>query len=341
MNRVVSYRFFDVVDNIEVKDLRAVNPPSISCQTDAEIKVSMTGRFYYDDVFSDPDLIIRCYQTVNGVTNQLYEFAIGKLLTPTENGTKYADVNGFDFCHVVRRATCETRPFFAKGTLYTVAIEQALAAIGITKIRTEHSALTFAVDREDWERGTNWLVIINVLLSEISYDGLFFGPDGYAIIRKHRDPTFANADHRYEKGEASIIYADCSEGNDLHNAYNVFYAVCDSPDLAAPMVAVAENQNPSSKISIPNRGRIVAPDIKVDGVANQAALQDIADTACRKSMYINTIVEFTTANVVHGVGDIVTLDGSYVTGTVEETGWSLTCDNTDKMAHTARRTDYV
>jgi hypothetical protein len=168
MNRVISYRWVAVVNNVEIKDLRAPKAPSISCNASDDIKIAMTGRFEYDEVFENLDTVIRCYQTVNGVTHPCYDFIIGKIVTPTENGQKYADVTCTDFCKLVKLSTCETRPFFKKSDLYTVAIEQALAAIGIIKIRTEHSDHAFSVDREDWERGTDCLTVINKLLSEIN-----------------------------------------------------------------------------------------------------------------------------------------------------------------------------
>jgi hypothetical protein len=345
--RNLSFKYKHVRNNIEVGELRAFRdePPSISMKASSDIPLTFSGAIELTPSFDRLNDRIRPYKTVNGVTTQLGEFYV--------SGDKEAHgsvnklyIEGSDGCYMIQNSSCETRPFFPKGMLVTVAIEQSLTALGITKLRVIHSPHKFAIDREDWETGTSWLTIINQLLSEINYDKLHFGLDGFGVIRPYRQPTFTNTDHFYRVDSASIIRPEYTVQSNLHNHYNVFRAVCESPDLPVPLVAIAENNNPSSRLSIPSRkaagwgnGRIQAPDIRFDCVPNQAALQATADTYRDKSMYADTEVEFSTSLADHGVGDIITLDEPK--GTFEELEWGMTLDGKDIMTHLVRRTDYV
>ena len=107
------------------------------------------------------------------------------------------------------------------------------------------------------------------------------------------------------------------------------------------MQAVSVNDDPASAFSVSRQGRIMAPPIRLDNIASQAALQRYADRLRWQSMMAaETTVIDTALNPVHQCGDIVALEGDLAPGVYEETGWAMELAPGGMMEHTLRRILY-
>ena len=116
-------------------------------------------------------------------------------------------------------------------------------------------------------------------------------------------------------------------------------AICSNPDLATPLVARAENNSPSSSISIFKRGQRITQVVKVDNIASQEALQAYVDDLCFQSQLgTRTITFYSLPEGGHGVGDVLSIDAPDFGGIYEETGWQLRLSPGELMTHTAKRT---
>ena len=198
---------------------------------------------------------------------------------------------------------------------------------------------TIATDREDWEIGTEYLAIINALLSEINFSSIWFDLDGIARLERYAAPTSANIDHEYREGCFSIIRNNYTRKVDVFNAPNVFVVTVANPDYEDAMTATGVNDSPLSALSTVSRGRrILATPIKLDNIASQEALQQYANNLAIKSMLATEqTVFYTMLNPVHGVGDVVALYNGELQGIYEETGWMMQLKAGGKMKHTARK----
>ena len=124
---------------------------------------------------------------------------------------------------------------------------------------------------------------------------------------------------------------------DLFDKSNVFMVICQNPDLSAPLIATAENNDASSPFSISNIGRVLSV-TQVNNTPNLTALQATANKQRTLSMLSTETVEFITAiNPVHTSFDVLALDNDELSGLFEETEWTLTLGADADMRHKAKR----
>ena len=132
---------------------------------------------------------------------------------------------------------------------------------------------------------------------------------------------------------------DYSAGTDIFSAPNVFICTCANADRSATLTATAVNDSPVSSKSTTRRGMRICQQVKVNEIADQAALDAYAKRLVTESQLSTQTVEFSTlAEAGHGVGDIIAIDHPTIGGIYEETGWSLTLRAGELMKHTAKRT---
>ena len=132
---------------------------------------------------------------------------------------------------------------------------------------------------------------------------------------------------------------DYSAGTDIFSAPNVFICTCANADRSATLTATAVNDSPVSSKSTIRRGMRICQQVKVNEIADQAALDAYAKRLVTESLLSTQTVEFSTlAEAGHGVGDIIAIDHPTIGGIYEETGWSLTLRAGELMKHTAKRT---
>lgn len=339
MNKTPTFRF-DIVENgVCIGQAFALNKPSVKCDSDAEVKLSLSGEFVLN--IQDPNWLkarIKPYLIIGGKESSLGEYLISQADDCTDKkGVKFWQIKGMDLGRIPQRSRTEKRVLFQAGQRYTDIVQSILLELGISRIIAIQSDATLKNDRADWEIGTSWIKIINSLLAEINYQSLWFDTEGNARIQPHRQVDGTVIDHRYESGELSQIKPQVDISSDIYKAYNVFTAMVSSPEYEEPMIAVSVNDIPTSRISTVNIGRVQAPIEKLDDIANQEELQKYVDNLRFQSMCSTETISFRTALNQHQVRDIVSIHHPQASGIYQETQWKMTLSYDGEMTHTAQR----
>lgn len=339
MNKTPTFRF-DIVENgVCIGQAFALNKPSVKCDSDAEVKMSLSGEFVLN--IQKPNWLkarIKPYLIIGGKESSLGEYLISQADDCTDKkGVKFWQIKGMDLGRIPQRSRTEKRVLFQAGQRYTDIVQSILLELGISRIIAIQSDATLKNDRADWEIGTSWIKIINSLLAEINYQSLWFDTEGNARIQPHRQVDGAVIDHRYESGELSQIKPQVDISSDIYKAYNVFTAMVSSPEYEEPMIAVSVNDIPTSRISTVNIGRVQAPIEKLDDIANQEELQKYVDNLRFQSMCSTETISFRTALNQHQVRDIVSIHHPQASGIYQETQWKMTLSFDGEMTHTAQR----
>ena len=339
MNKTPTFRF-DIVENgVCIGQAFALNKPSVKCDSDAEVKMSLSGEFVLN--IQDPNWLkarIKPYLIIGGKESSLGEYLISQADDCMDKkGLKFWQIKGMDLGRIPQRSRTEKRVLFQAGQRYTDIVQSILLELGISRIIAIQSDATLKNDRADWEIGTSWIKIINSLLAEINYQSLWFDTEGNARIQPHRQVDGTVIDHRYESGELSQIKPQVDISSDIYKAYNVFTAMVSSPEYEEPMIAVSVNDIPTSRISTVNIGRVQAPIEKLDDIANQEELQKYVDNLRFQSMCSTETISFRTALNQHQVRDIVSIHHPQASGIYQETQWKMTLSFDGEMTHTAQR----
>lgn len=339
MNKTPTFRF-DIVENgVCIGQAFALNKPSVKCDSDAEVKLSLSGEFVLN--IQDPNWLkarIKPYLIIGGKESSLGEYLISQADDCTDKkGVKFWQIKGMDLGRIPQRSRTEKRVLFQAGQRYTDIVQSILLELGISRIIAIQSDATLKNDRADWEIGTSRLEVINSLLKEINYQSLWFDTEGNARIQPHRQVDGTVIDHRYESGELSQIKPQVDISSDIYKAYNVFTAMVSSPEYEEPMIAVSVNDIPTSRISTVNIGRVQAPIEKLDDIANQEELQKYVDNLRFQSMCSTETISFRTALNQHQVRDIVSIHHPQASGIYQETQWKMTLSYDGEMTHTAQR----
>lgn len=339
MNKTPTFRF-DIVENgVCIGQAFALNKPSVKCDSDAEVKMSLLGEFVLN--IQDPNWLkarIKPYLIIGGKESSLGEYLISQADDCTDKkGVKFWQIKGMDLGRIPQRSRTEKRVLFQAGQRYTDIVQSILIELGISRIIAIQSDATLKNDRANWEIGTSWIKIINSLLAEINYQSLWFDTEGNARIQPHRQVDGTVIDHRYESGELSQIKPQVDISSDIYKAYNVFTAMVSSPEYEEPMIAVSVNDIPTSRISTVNIGRVQAPIEKLDDIANQEELQKYVDNLRFQSMCSTETISFRTALNQHQVRDIVSIHHPQASGIYQETQWKMTLSFDGEMTHTAQR----
>jgi hypothetical protein len=314
--------------------------PNIKFAADGEIKGSFSGAIIPDERF---DLLRDELQPMIFTGTGWKSLGIFRPTTPTLQGSTTGErqqITAYDRGWILKNDRIESRLFIAAGTNYITAAEQQLAAANIARTRIIPNASTLPADRE-FEPGTTRLDIINTLMGEIVYRDVWFDGDGLAHLEPYAAPAVERIKHRYSSRNIlrEPMAPDYSAGTDIFSAPNVFICTCANADRSATLTATAVNDSPVSSKSTIRRGMRICQQVKVNEIADQAALDAYAKRLVTESQLSTQTVEFSTlAEAGHGVGDIIAIDHPTIGGIYEETGWSLTLRAGELMKHTAKRT---
>lgn len=314
------------------------SPPRINTDASAELPVSSAGRFRWEPDVEWTSDEIKLLLEINGETWPMGVFAVAHMQNNyTETGTRWVELEMYDRALKLKQQKTETLLHLSAGTEYITAIRQMLALGGIATYIATPSPLTLPTDREDWPIGTPLLMIINDLLDEINYNRIWFDGNGTAIITPYETPSGSTIDHVYAAGEFSVLHRAAETETDLFDAPNVFICICENPDLAAPLIATAENDNPRSAASTIRRGIRIPEVIKVDNIASQQALNEFAQRLANDAILASETVEISTGVMPgHGVRDTIALDHPDIKGIFEETAWNAVLGPGEVMHHTLR-----
>lgn len=341
----IEARFCVLRDGVPVAELfgNADQPATVSFSGDADIKMTFSGVF--DGIPGSVNFLtdrLRPYLLIDG---EQYPLGVYVITTPTQskNGDLVqCELTGYDLTYLAQLSRLEERAHYGQGAKYTDVVRSLLVESGIQDVEIEANDAVLQTDREDWQPGTDRLTIANALLAEINYRSAYMDLDGVVRAGPWRAPTMGNVQHVYRAGEDSIVLPEATIGRDTFDLANVFIREVDNPDLGTTLRAVAENTDPSSPISVQNRGLRVVDYEKIDNVASQQELQNMVDNLRLQSYYSTETISFETGpNPTHGAWDVVRLEHGAHAGIYEETAWSLTLAYDGTMTHEGRRATWL
>lgn len=315
--------------------LRPDGAPRIRMRASAEIKSSITGDYAPNPLVDWLQDELRPVLFLNGVEHPLGVFAPATVTPTRKDGKKRVSVEAYDRCWRVKTTRAERLLHLSAGTGYIDAVKALLAASGVALVLATPCSDLLPTAREDWAVGESYLTVVNQLLDEINYKPLWFNAEGYAVLEPKRSVSAENIVRTYDLNNSRcLMRPDLSPKLDLYNAPNVFICVCSNPDRGTPLVAVSENQNPASPLSVLRRGRRISKTVKVRNIASQAALEEYARMLCQDSMLLGTTVNIGTA-ILPGCGpdDIVALVHPDMEGVCRESEWQLELKPGGAMTH--------
>lgn len=315
--------------------IRTDGKPRIRMRSGAEIKSSMSGVYAPNDLIDWERDELRPVLIRDGMEHPLGIFVPATVTPSRSNGLRRINVEAYDRCWSVQSTRAENLVHLAAGTNYIDAVKGLLATAGIALVLATPSTETLRMDREDWAVGTDYLTIVNQLLDEINYKALYFNAAGFAVLEPEQTVSAENIRRTYNAANSRcMLHRDLSYKLDLYNAPNVFICVCSNPDGTGPMVAVAENNNPASPLSILRRGRRIAKTYKLRNIASQEAMEKYAQLVCQDGMMLGTTVSISTA-IMPGCGpdDIVALVHPDMEGVCRETEWQMELGPGGTMTH--------
>lgn len=340
--RTIDIRLEVLRNNSRYSVLIPDDTPKISVDMDGSIKASLSAtvlpsadiNWLSDEIC--PVLII------DGEESRLGIFAAADVVPSIDsNGFKRVRFTAYDRCWKVKTVLWSSARKINKGRNYLDAVESLLVEAGITqsvKVPTSYSL------REDktWDLGTDYLTIINELLSEINYDELHFDENGFAVLYPVSQPTPDRIKHSLTAGDIkSLLLPEMSQSMDIYDTPNVFICVCSPPGMDKPLVARAVNDNPLSPLSTISRGREIAKYESVRDIASQKALEDYADQLRWESMGMGEVLTVKTAlRPGHNIGDVVALVTGDWSGIYIEKAYTMELCAGGVMQHSLRRVIY-
>lgn len=309
--------------------------PQLRMDESGSIPMALSGDFI---VNPEIDWLADEMQPVLEIDGEEKPLGIYLPATVTENEnstTRSLHVEAYDRCWQVKDNKTETLVYFAAGTNYVEAVRSILVHCGIALILSTPTDETLQTARQDWQMGTSYLQIANELLAEINYKPLWFNSQGVAMVEPASAPTATRIKHTLDADKiTSLLLPQIQRESDVYSAPNVFIRVCSNPDLPAPLVARAENNNPQSPLSIMRRGRRIVSFSTVDNIASQAALNAYTNRLLFNSMTTGEVISVSTALLPDfGVGDVTALHYGELAAICIERGWTMELKPGGIMTH--------
>lgn len=309
---------------------------SIKMNESSSIKTSLSGDFLIPgkevNWLTDE---IQAKLIINGSPSSCGVFLPSVVSEHEDGENKYLHIDALDRGWIAQDSRTESRVFIPAGTNYVEAIVSVLGRAGIAQIVSTPTSFVTSEDRDDWNVGTPILEIVNELLSEISYKPLWFNGDGAAMLEPVSSPTAQNIDHMLDDTKIeSLLTPKISKQTDLYKKPNVFICICSNADKDSGMVAIAENTNPQSPLSISRRGRKITQTVQVQNIPSQAALQLYADRMVTDSLTSGETITVTTALLPgFGVGDVTAIKYGDLMAICIERSWSMDLRVGGLMSH--------
>ena len=353
MSREVKIRFELIRNGAYCAELRAIRRTArIRCDSAAERKMSFSAKFAplardFDWNPVEPNWLadeIRPVLIIDGAEHPLGVFVPTKPDDNVEGPVKSVSIAAYDRTQKVADTNSADLLYWASGTQYLDAVEQLLTASSIETIFKTANSAAFSEAREDWPVGTPNLQVVNQLLSEINYNGLWFDSTGAAVLEPAALPESSEIEHVLDTNdpETRVVAGRFSRSRDYYNAANTFIVICQNPEKAAPMRAVAVNDNPQSPISTVSRGRSICSVTYVDNIADQTALQAVADRLRDESMISGEVLTVETGlQPGWGVRDVVALNYHGETSVCISQSWDMELCVGGRMVHKLKKVVYM
>lgn len=334
--RTIDFRVDVLRGGVPYDRLLYSSPPSIYCDADADIALSMRGEFIRNERVNYLTDELRPIVIIDGVESPVgvYRFVTRRELYRA-GGHIYDSIEAYDRSIALQWAKLESRDFWPAGTSYDTVITHYLTLAGITNVAFTPSPHVLQSDREDWDVGTQYLTIVNTLLAEMNYQKLWFDVNGVAQVKPYEPPSVANVRHTYSTSDGvSFIYPEYATEVDLYSKPNVFIVILENPEYPEPMYATAVNDTPGSQLSTISRGLRIPQVYKVNNIASAEELQNYANKLRDESMQGSEYMEMQAAiRPGHNPGDTVALAVGDKTGVYREVGWSFSMQTGTYMSH--------
>lgn len=316
--------------------------PTIRCDDTGAIKSALTGSFQENrdvDWLSDE---LQPVLTIDGEEHTIGVFVpVSVEENRTETGT-FIDVEAYD--RGWRLQAIKARIYYTLYSLddtytYLFEVKQLLSTANIAIVLCPPDTSPRIPEMRSFELGTDYLTIANTLLKEINFDELFFNKDGAAVLQPYKTPSGENVTRILDNSNIrSLVLPNMRRISDIYNKPNEFVVVCANPDRGEMLRAVAVNTNPQSPFSTLRRGRRITEIVRMDYIADQAALQAYANRLCSMSMLSGETVTVETA-LLPGFGyhDVTGLRYDEISGVFLERGWSMDFRAGGTMTHHLER----
>ena len=247
-------------------------------------------------------------------------------------------VECYDKTIILRDDKLTERTLFKKGTLYTAAIDTLIASAGITNYRVTPSEKQLRQDLE-YETGTSKLAVINALAMAINYNEVYVDSTGCVIVKAYTNPEARTVEYVYATDKNSITFAKAEETQDLFNVPNKIIRWLETPELDC-MIASAENNDPTSRLSIENRGRTIVDAEQVSDIADQATLEAYVARLAAEAKIYQTVTINTALMPHHEYLDCIYInhDKLGISGKYIEQSWNMDLTAGGTMRHICKRT---
>lgn len=226
------------------------------------------------------------------------------------------DVTGYDLLYLLQQPVGDTYVVPA-GTTYLQAVRDVIAASGAgSSVFLDGTAQSTPLPGDrvwmltDSDAAT-WLRIVNDLLAEIAYRGIWADESGRFRSEPYRDPALRPVEWVHDTGAATIFGSSGTETVDVWNAPNWWRGIrkgMSVQPVEGAGIYTRENVStgPSSQDSV---GRIVRAEPMWLDAADQASLVAQVDRQVATDMAVTRIIDGSTGPMpIVGHWDISTID---------------------------------
>lgn len=342
MIRTVEILFRVVRDGADYSQLYPIagSAPTVFLEENSQIRMALRGDFVDpgDKVNMLTDRI-RPILVIDGEEHPLGLFLIAsyrKVITETGH---YLSIEAYDQCWLLQTSVVDDAFYFYHTRTYMYCIKDILDKTGIGLRLITDTSLSLTRDRYDWMPGTSYLAVLNDLLDEINYSHVWFDFNGTAIIAPEPDPLITPVSHILSENDIkSLLILDAQAESDYYSAPNVFVATCSNFEKKG-ISEVAMNNDMSSPLSVPRRGRKIYSVTRVKDVPNTTTLAAIAQKLANRSILRTEKITVKTGLLPNfGLNDIVGLEIDGESSICVERGWSMELVPGGTMTHKMERT---
>ncbi|WP_312372050.1 hypothetical protein [Lachnoclostridium sp.] len=289
-NRKISFKYELIDKNNNYLGLVSAQG---SISYDTRMSLMRTGSFIINEIsdINSIDERLKIHFNLH-LENEVITFPLGVLLISSparaHNGrsiSKKCDL--YDQSVIVREDKFDVRHCVKTGNTYTGAVENILTSAGIISYDIAPSDKVLLSDVE-FEIGTSKLDAINSLLISINYSKLHFNEIGIATALPYKLPVLRDIEDTYETDHNSIIKTGVEQGLDVFNVPNKIVRYLENPDRGL-LISNYENNDPTSILSIPNRGRKIVDIASVSDIADQASLDALVYKLASNSVAYETL----------------------------------------------------
>lgn len=194
---------------------------------------------------------------------------------------------------------------FPAGAVITDAVVSVINGAGVTRTKITASSGTLSEPGLTWPVGTSRLAVVNDLLKALNYSTLRADGYGYLYSGPVVPPVDRPVTWEFIEGDTAIHSAEFTVKRELSTIPNRVVCTWQASAETEVQKAVAEDLDPDSPTSYPNRGRWVTKIYENEEADSQETLDAIAEKYLRDAVAPADGVVFQHAKVPLTIGDVV------------------------------------